>query len=236
MSMAEWGNYNWPLISFSFDDGGASTYNVGLPLFQSFGAVACAGIVATYPGNEAGMMSWAEILELQAAGWEICCHSYDHDLTHWNNASEEIMTSQLITTWEILAAQGCRVNNYICPGATVFTSPASVFSTAKQMYHSARSTNLGVNEMPMVDTITALWALKVQYLDGRDITTCKAVIDAEIAYAAKGARHWIQFYGHQFNAEDVVFLTELLMYIQSKNLGIYTTQQALDIGGVVRWE
>jgi len=230
MSMDEWNNYNWPLISFAFDDGGVNTYTAGLPLFQGFGVPACVGIIATYPGNEVAAMTWDQLRGLQSAGWEICSHSYDHDLAGWYPQSEEFMTTQTIASMEALTAQGLKVSNYICPGATPF--PYDVVPDSVKHYHSARMTNVGVNQMPLA--CPAVWQLKVQNLDGRDIATCKAIIDTEMGYAAKGSRHWIIFYGHQFNAADVTFLTELLTYIQSKNLGIYTIQQALDIGGVVR--
>jgi hypothetical protein len=66
---------NGPVVSFSYDDGYSSWWNPGLLVFQEYGFPGVGFINATrfqYPG------AIDDLRELQAAGWEISNHTYDH--------------------------------------------------------------------------------------------------------------------------------------------------------------
>ena len=70
---------NGPIVSFTYDDGSASWYDIAFPLFQQYGFPGVGYINATNSwivgtGNDAVN----KLLEMQAAGWEVGNHTYDH--------------------------------------------------------------------------------------------------------------------------------------------------------------
>jgi hypothetical protein len=68
---------NGPIVSFTYDDGFSGWYDIAFPLFEQYGFPAVLYINATN--------SWVltdstidKLHEMQAAGWEISNHTYDH--------------------------------------------------------------------------------------------------------------------------------------------------------------
>lgn len=67
-------------VTFTFDDGLASTYKLALPVLNSKGIKGVLYHNTSYTGKS-GYMSWSQIKELQNKyGWEIGSHSYSHPL------------------------------------------------------------------------------------------------------------------------------------------------------------
>ncbi|TDJ71839.1 MAG: hypothetical protein E2O39_07665 [Planctomycetota bacterium] len=79
-----------PRVALSFDDGIATVHRAALPLLTDLGVPAIAFVVPEWVGRHNGwpgqpvsapryeLMSWSELRELQAAGFEIGCHSANH--------------------------------------------------------------------------------------------------------------------------------------------------------------
>lgn len=67
------------MMTFTFDDGIASTYTNGFPLLRKYGFTATAGIVASRvtSGNN-DYMDITQVRALEQAGWEIASHSLTH--------------------------------------------------------------------------------------------------------------------------------------------------------------
>lgn len=82
-------------IVISFDDGYRSTYETAFPLLLDFGFKACLNVITgdsvrrTYLPSFEGhdMLSWAELREMQQAGFSIGSHTMTHpDLTRLSDA------------------------------------------------------------------------------------------------------------------------------------------------------
>ena len=66
-----------PVVSFSYDDGSPTWYDDAFPEYQLYGFPGTVYINATNSWiEESGTI--AKLLEMQAAGWEISSHTYDH--------------------------------------------------------------------------------------------------------------------------------------------------------------
>ncbi|MBF0481106.1 MAG: polysaccharide deacetylase family protein [Desulfovibrionaceae bacterium] len=67
------------MVSLTFDDGLAGAYNSAYPVLKKYGAPGVSGIITGRidPAND-DYMSWEQIRELSAAGWEIVSHSVNH--------------------------------------------------------------------------------------------------------------------------------------------------------------
>lgn len=69
-----------PVVSFSYDDGSDTWYNIGFPVFQEYGFPGVVYINATnwwIVGS--GYNAIAHLHEMQTAGWEVSSHTYNHD-------------------------------------------------------------------------------------------------------------------------------------------------------------
>jgi peptidoglycan/xylan/chitin deacetylase (PgdA/CDA1 family) len=67
------------MVSLTFDDGLAGAYNSAFPILKKYGAPGVSGVITGRidPAND-DYMSWDQIRELAAAGWEIASHSVNH--------------------------------------------------------------------------------------------------------------------------------------------------------------
>jgi len=67
------------MVSLTFDDGLAGAYNNAFPVLKKYGVPGVAGIITgrVDPAND-DYMTWDQIRELAAAGWEIASHSVNH--------------------------------------------------------------------------------------------------------------------------------------------------------------
>jgi hypothetical protein len=90
---------NGPIVSFSYDDGFASWYDIGFPLFQQYGFPAVLYINATNSWiSGAGNDAVNKLLEMQTAGWEISNHTWDHYQFWANDTINEFEVSSM-KTW-----------------------------------------------------------------------------------------------------------------------------------------
>jgi len=68
-----------PVVSFTYDDGYASWYDLGLPVFQEYGFP---GVVYINATNSWVSGNINKLHEMQAAGWEISNHTYSHNCSY----------------------------------------------------------------------------------------------------------------------------------------------------------
>lgn len=92
-----------PFVMFRFDDGPALQYSTLFPILRAKNIPGTLYIPSSYPGT-AGYVTWAQLREMQAAGWTIGNHSASHvALTLLTEAEQE---TELSTCAAALAAEG----------------------------------------------------------------------------------------------------------------------------------
>ncbi|MCB8818246.1 polysaccharide deacetylase family protein [Desulfosporosinus shakirovi] len=64
-------------IVITFDDGYEDNYATAFPIVKKYGFTAAVFMVSSYIGGE-GFMSWSQLRELSANGWEIEGHTVNH--------------------------------------------------------------------------------------------------------------------------------------------------------------
>jgi peptidoglycan/xylan/chitin deacetylase (PgdA/CDA1 family) len=70
-------------VIFTFDDGYISDYNLAYPILKSHGIQGTSYIIGKFPDhNTPNALSWSQIKEMSADGWDFGCHTYNHvDMT-----------------------------------------------------------------------------------------------------------------------------------------------------------
>ena len=224
MFNADWSKITWPLITFSFDDGYDTHYTNGLPLFSSKGEVACSNIITGFIG-QALMMTWDQVRALQAAGWEICSHSRTHNYSILENP--DYFAQEYLGSMQDMVAQGIVCSNYVYPGGGF---NQAVFNYMKPLYHSGRGLDYRTNMCPVSAPLNLGAYNYVLY----DLAGFQALIQANMFRGA-----WIIIYSHGISnipGGDVDILTSWIDWMHTQGLKCYTTQQAIDIGGVITYE
>jgi len=206
-----------PLVTFIFDDGWETDYTVMKPVFDAQGEVACSAIITTKPGT-GSYMTWNQIEELQAAGWEILGHTKTHvDLT---TSSDAELIDELGGAKEDLEARGFIIKNFVNP---YHATNENVRSFIKRYYRGARSRFIaddhGINE-PIIHTYKLFTA------SGTTLTEEEMKDYIDEAEAENG---WILFMLHQTDATLATKVGNVIDYIQGKGISIVTMDQALDL-------
>lgn len=229
-------------ISFTFDDGLASTLTQAKPTLAKYGLTGtsyvttkCIGMT-TVPNTcradtDVRYMSWTQVKQLQAAGWEIGSHTKTHPYLATSDATDgqpNVLTPTQVTT-ELagskadLAAQGIT--------ATAFSSPYGDYSNVTlaqiaQYYTSHRGfADQNTNVWPYNDYL--LNNMPVQA--GVTVAQVKAKIDAAIA-----SKQWLVLTMHDIainpssNPDDYQYSTanldQIAAYVKSKqNAGLITS-------------
>jgi peptidoglycan/xylan/chitin deacetylase (PgdA/CDA1 family) len=121
-------------ISFTFDDGLTSALSQAQPTLTKYGLTGteyvitkCVGMTTApntcHANTDATYMSWTQIKQLQAAGWEIGSHTQTHPYLASSDATDgqpNVLTPAQVTT-ELaqskadLAAQGITANAFSTP-------------------------------------------------------------------------------------------------------------------------
>jgi peptidoglycan/xylan/chitin deacetylase (PgdA/CDA1 family) len=67
------------LIAFTFDDGYASDYYLAYPILKKYGIRGTSYIIPEYQDDKVpNTLTWQQIEEMSADGWEFGCHTYAH--------------------------------------------------------------------------------------------------------------------------------------------------------------
>jgi peptidoglycan/xylan/chitin deacetylase (PgdA/CDA1 family) len=180
-------------ISFTFDDGLASALTQAQPTLAKYGltgtdyvATKCIGMTTApntcHANTDALYMSWAQVKQLQAAGWEIGSHTQSHPYLASSDATDgqpNVLTQaqvvqELSGAKADLAAQGITANAFATPYGDY--TPATLAQIAK-LYTSHRGfADQNNNIWPYNDYL--LNDMPVQA--GVTVAQVKAKIDAAI--------------------------------------------------------
>lgn len=210
-----------PIATWGFDDGPLSTYTIAAPLFATYRIPGTANIITSLiHDTPTTNMSWAQLLELQNAGWEILNHTANHvDLTALTEAQ---VRSEFADAQAEFAAHGLTVKNAVYPGgaynATVLSVAAEIFRSARTVYNPNGIIPYEIRATPY--QIQAFGTDNIK----TNIADLKAAVDA-----AAANRRWIQFYGHAIDETFLPAMTELIEYVNSKGFRWVTHDLGCDI-------
>lgn len=228
-------------ISFTFDDGLRSTITQAKPVLAKYGLTGtsyvttkCVGMT-TVPNTcradpDVRYMSWTQVKQLQAAGWEIGSHTQTHPYLASSDATDgqpnvltpEQVAAELAGSKADLAAQGIN--------AQTFSSPYGDYSNATlaqiaQYYTSHRGfADQNANLWPYNDYLLNNMPVQV----GVTVAQVKAKIDAAIA-----GKQWLILTMHDIavnpsrNPDDYQYSTanldQIAAYVKAKqNAGLIT--------------
>lgn len=182
------------MVSFTFDDGLTSAATQALPTLSKYGLTGtdyvitrCVGMSAipnTCRANtDASYMTWAQIKQLQSAGWEIGSHTVTHPYLASSDATDgqpnvltpTQVTQELTQSKAALAAQGIVANAFSTPYGD-YTS-ATLAQIAK-VYTSHRGfADVNSNIWPYNDYLLNDYPVQA----GVTVAQVKARIDTAIA-------------------------------------------------------
>jgi peptidoglycan/xylan/chitin deacetylase (PgdA/CDA1 family) len=228
-------------ISFTFDDGLRSTFTQAQPTLAKYGLTGtsyvitkCVGMTTApntcHADTDARYMSWAQIKQLQAAGWEIGAHTQTHPYLATSDATDgqpnvltpEQVRAELAGSKADFAAQGITAN--------AFSSPYGDYSNdtlaqIAQYYTSHRGfADQNANLWPYNDYLLNNMPVQV----GVSVAQVKAKIDAAIAN-----KEWLILTLHDIavnpsrNPDDYQYSTanldKIAAYVKAKqNAGLIT--------------
>ncbi|MDA8223357.1 polysaccharide deacetylase family protein [Desulfosporosinus sp.] len=86
-------------IVITFDDGYEDNYATAFPIVKKYGFTAAVFMVSSYIGGE-GFMSWPQLRELLANGWEIEGHTVNHP--YLSQVDKTIVLNELMNSKETL--------------------------------------------------------------------------------------------------------------------------------------
>lgn len=208
-------------ITFHFDDGFLSHYEILLPLFREFGA---AGSLALIADPEKGM-GFEKAREMKAAGWEILSHTVTHPRMS-APMKEEDAQRELWESKAILDREGLEPSTLITPMSVLHPSLRSM---AESVYDAAftRYTNSATEpiEKLVIERPVNLFDLHRACLAGKKLEELEAYVDYVEKHDA-----WIVFYDHDIGAGKNITeenLRALLGYIRKKGVRIVSTKEAL---------
>ncbi len=228
-------------ISFTFDDGLTSAYTNVMPTLAKYGLTAtdyvitgCVGMTTApntcHANTDASYMTWAQIKQLQANGWEIGSHTRTHPYLATSDATDgqpNVLTPAQVTT-ELsgskadLAAQGIN--------ATAFSTPYGDYSP----YTLAQIAKYYTSHRGFADTNNNTWPYNdyllndMQVQAGVTVAAVEAKIDAAIA-----GNYWLILTMHDVlpnpstNPDDYQYalanLDQIAAYVKAKqNAGLIT--------------
>ncbi len=221
-------------ISFTFDEGYASSLTQAQPTLTKYGltgttyiTTGCVGMT-TAPNTcranfDAQYLSWPQIKQLQASGWEIGAHTKTHPYLASSDATDgqpnvlmpEQVVQELTQSKADLAAQGITAN--------AFASPYGDYSNATL----AQIAKLYTSHRGFADQNDNIWPYNDYLLNnmpvqaGVSVAQVKAKIDAAITN-----KHWLILTMHDImvnpstNPDDYQYSTanldQIAAYVKSK--------------------
>jgi peptidoglycan/xylan/chitin deacetylase (PgdA/CDA1 family) len=209
-----------PMITFRFDDARVSQYTEAFPILSSYGFVGTLYIPTQNPGWD-GYLTWSQIQELGAAGWETGSHSVTHsDLT---SLSTEDLISELEDSKTALENHGLTVKTFASPYGLVNNQVTSYIAN---YYESAVDGPDGLNTYPFSDY--AIRGLEVT--NSIAVDTVKSQIDLAVSN-----NQWLIILFHkivestpqesyEYNVDD---FEEIVDYVNQQNIPVVTVSEGL---------
>ncbi|KKG35390.1 hypothetical protein DU52_15815 [Methanosarcina mazei] len=205
-------------ITFTFDDGDESVYELAKPAFDKYKYAGVGSLVL----NSATPTRVEYAKELQNSGWDIVNHSYDHVVAHQSGDPE----TQYLLMQKWLAENGFKSGSRF---AILYGgyNDAEIVRALNNNVLMTRSTSSGWNSLPAAGTL-----LVAQYAKS-DVTvaTLKTYIDAAVANGT-----WLNLIFHYITtgtpASEYEYtlsgLTELIEYCNTVGIEVITYSQAVD--------
>lgn len=222
------------MVSFTFDDGYTSAVTRALPTLSKYGLTGtnyiitrCVGMSAVpntcRANTDASYMTWAQIKQLQAAGWEIGSHTVTHPYLATSDATDgqpnvltpTQVTQELTQSKAALAAQGIVANAFSTPYGDYNNATLAQISKVYTSHRGFADTNSNI--WPYNDYLLNNYPVQA----GVTVAQVKARIDAAIAN-----KEWLVLTMHDIktspstNPDDYEYSTanldQIAAYVKSK--------------------
>jgi len=211
-------------ITFHFDDCFITQYEQAFPVFQKAGAVGCL-VVAAGEGRHA--MSFEQMMEMQNAGWEIICHTFNHIRMALEPVSDEIAQYEVVQSKRFLEEKGFHVRQFVTPYSGCH---ADTLPLLQQHYDAAFTVYKNSNAQPIEELVIKRpidkYRLNRAVMSGHTLEELKAFVD----YVAQNDE-WLIFYEHELGVGKNItaeILEGVVRYCQERGVSIVTSSQALD--------
>ncbi len=210
-----------PIISFNFDDGFSSVFDVGMPILDKAGFISSHYIVINRIG-ESGYMNIDQIIDIQKRGHEIGAHSRTHNIL--TAMSEDDAYDEISGSKKDLLKEGiARVDTFVYPDG--YFNDEIVSLVKKAGYLGARITNPGLND-------SASDPYRLLYLGMNSEITFEKVkekIDQTLL-----EKKWLIMVFHRigetgFENVSADLLEQTVNYVREKNVPVVTNAQGLFI-------
>ncbi len=211
-------------VTLMFDDGGATTYTEGKKQLDRYGYKGSAAVVSNWV-NTPGYVTSAQLAAMQAAGWEIVGHTFNHeDMTLMTEAELE---ADLTGSKAALEAMGLVIKNHALPFGAY---NANVMATAAKYYQSSRAFETGLNPQG-----TYPFEVKVQgMINSTTLNQVKTLLEQ-----AKDQKRWLVLVFHdiarrgddQYHTQPAQ-LSNMLKAVKASALPVVTYDQGLTAFGV----
>ncbi len=209
-------------ITFQFDDGHRSHYEIAFPLFKKYGFVGNIGIVAGRCS-----MSDEEILQMQSAGWEVLSHACEHKNRMTEELDSQMARHEIVDSKQILQARGFNVKGFLTPMSQCHKKWHPMlranYEHAFTVY--TNSSQLPIEKLVMERPVNR-FELHRAGMAGKTLEELKAYVD----YVAENDA-WLVFYDHDIGVGKNITaerLDALLTYCEEKQIAVVTSAQALD--------
>lgn len=211
------------MISFDFDDGFLSAYNVAFPLLEQAGFASTVYIITRSVIGLPAYMTWQDVFNLAAEGNEIGAHTRNHvKLTTVPQAQAE---QEILGSKQDLESLGFNV--------TTFAYPEGDFSPAvERIVEGAGFKGARISQPLLNDPSSDLFALKRQRVE-TDTTwpEVKKAIDEAIAQ-----HKWVILELHRIdeNTPDQVnsssqLLRQIIQYVRETGIPVVTNDVGIDV-------
>lgn len=211
-------------ITFHFDDCFITQYTQAFPIFQAAGAVGCL-VVAAGEGRHA--MTFEQMKEMQDAGWEIICHTFNHIRMGEVPVTEDVAQYEVVQSKRFLEEKGFRVRQFVTPYSACHTDTLPLLKTH---YDAAFTVYKDSNSQPIEELVikrpVRRYRLHRAVMAGHTLQELCAYVD----YVAEHDQ-WLIFYEHELGRGEnatAEILEGVVRYCQEKGVEILTSSQALD--------
>ncbi|MAO66254.1 MAG: hypothetical protein CL666_14760 [Balneola sp.] len=224
MSMDD-GRDEKPLVTFFDDDGRIECYNILKPILDAKGVTAGMAIPTDAVGNS-GNMSYTQLRELQADGWEALSHLTTGGL---GSQTESIQEARLKDSRDALEAENLDVFSLVPPFGE--DGGAAGRRLTRQYYRSAFITQGAINTYPInTFSIKRINFVEPNAVDNPTLSELKAFVDEAVSETG-----WVVFSIHSqyagFDSTQQQVLRDLIDYIQGLPVDIVNPNDALNIVG-----
>ncbi len=189
-------NCELSFISFTFDDGYVSVYDVAYPILDQYGYTGTAFVITNFIGSP-GHMSQEQLLALQSDGWEIGSHTNTHpDLTTLDTSNK---TTEILGSKHTLSLKGFDIYSFASPygkydGETLNIIKWSGYNAHRKAVYLPDDYPWTLNDIRVIDPY------QIEGMDVRAYTSVQKIKDEMLR--AKEERKWLVLVFHRFNQDS----------------------------------